>query len=128
MWPIFNKTLSVDSVWSNKKVWAKFLTIWCPYDVIWTLWRRHESITTYSSKFADISRKFWLNGSKYCYKCKDLFHYFWGANVVFTFICCLDTAIWKWSNFDKIWRFWPENADVSKKSVDRAWHLSIFGN
>ena len=29
MWPIFNITLSVDSIWSNKKVWAN---VW-PYDV-----------------------------------------------------------------------------------------------
>ena len=125
----FNKTLSIDSVWSNKKVWAKFLTIWCRPDIIWTLWRRYESITIYSSKFADISRKFWLGDIKYCYKCKSLFHYFLiRCQCCFYLYLLSRYSIWKLFNFGKIWKFWPENDDVSKKSADRAFYLSIFGN
>ena len=56
---MFHKTLPADSVWSKKKFDNIFWPngIWRRYDAIWTLWRRHESIITYSSKYADVSKK-----------------------------------------------------------------------
>ena len=93
-----------------KTFWVKCLIIWRRHDVMCTLWSCHESNIIHSLKNADASKKCWSDGMKYSYWCNS-YSYFstlsYKVNVVFTFIFCLDIAIWKWSNFDQILEnFW----------------------
>ena len=103
------------------------MTIWRH---IWTLWHCHESIKIYSSKNADVSKKTWLDGIKYCYKCKNLFQYFVVRGQYFFCLYLLP----RYSNFKMVQfsrdfeNFWRENADISKRSAGKAWKISIFGN
>ena len=114
----FTSRFSLES----KKFWGRIFTIWRRHDVIWTSWRCRKSNTIYSSKNVNVSKKIWLDGMKYCYKCKDLFHYFRIRGQCSSYLYLLPRKsnlkmIQFWQDFGK---FWAENTDTSTNSTGKA--------